>query len=81
MYSRLQSLPLFELPRFDSAWAQYGINTAIFLFSIAIYYWFNFGGTFRHRFKPEWDEVPAEVKNDVFMRVRRLRKQGCNPVM
>ena len=65
--SWLQSLPLFELPRFDSAWAQYGINTVIFLFSIAIYYWFNFGGTFRHRFKPEWDEVPAEVKNDVFL--------------
>lgn len=37
------------------------------MFSIALYYWFNFGGTFRHRLKPEWDEVPSEVKNDVFL--------------
>ncbi|MGM9540012.1 LTA synthase family protein [Anaerovibrio sp.] len=65
--SGLQSLPLLELPLWESVAAQYAMNTAIFLFSIAIYYWFNFGGTFRHRLKPEWDEVPAEVKNDVFL--------------
>ncbi len=67
MGSWLQALPVLELPLFSSAVVQYGANTLIFIFSIAIYYWFNFGGTFRHRFKPEWDEVPALVKNDVFL--------------
>lgn len=65
--SWLTALPLLELPRFASESVQYAVNTGIFLFSIAVYYWFNFGGTFRHRLKPEWDEVPAVVKNDVFL--------------
>lgn len=65
--SWLTALPLFELPLFASEAAQYAVHTAVFLFSIAVYYWFNFGGTFRHRLKPEWDEVPALVKNDVFL--------------
>ncbi len=63
----LQSLPLLDLPETGGAISQYGLNTGIFLFTIALYYWFNFGGTFRHRLKPEWDEVPKEVKNDVFL--------------
>ena len=65
--SWLESLPLADLPDTGGVVSQYGLNTAIFLFAIALYYWFNFGGTFRHRFKPEWDEVPEEVKNDVFL--------------
>ena len=63
----LLSLPLVALPLVESTVGQYALNTVFFLLSIAIYYWFNFGGTFRHRFKPEWDEVPSEVKNDVFL--------------
>lgn len=63
----LQGLPLVELPQMESSIAQYGFNTVIFLCSIALYYWFNFGGTFRHRLKPEWDEVPEIVKNDAFL--------------
>ena len=63
----LLALPVWALPQVGSTAGQYALNTAIFLLSVAIYYWFNFGGTFRHRFKPEWDEVPAEVKNDVFL--------------
>ena len=65
--SWLQSLPLLDLPETGGIISQYGLNTGIFLFAIALYYWFNFGGTFRHRFKPEWDEVPKEVKDDVFL--------------
>lgn len=63
----LQSLPLAELPVMSGTWAQYALNTGIFLFTIALYYWFNFGGTFRHRHKPEWDEVPPVVKQDIFL--------------
>lgn len=63
----LQGLPLLALPDMGGTIAQYALNTVIFLFTIALYYWFNFGGTFRHRLKPEWDEVPPEVKNDVFL--------------
>ena len=63
----LLSLPIISLPLMDGDALQYIFNTGIFLLSIAIYYWFNFGGTFRHRLKPEWDEVPEEVKNDVFL--------------
>lgn len=63
----LLTLPTMELPTLGSVAGQYALNTGIFLFTIALYYWFNFGGTFRHRLKPEWDEVPEEVKNDVFL--------------
>lgn len=63
----LLGLPVFALPHVGSTAGQYALNTAVFLLTIAIYYWFNFGGTFRHRLKPEWDEVPSEVKNDVFL--------------
>lgn len=63
----LQALPVVNLPQFDSFGLQCVFNGGIFLCSIAIYYWFNFGGTFRHRLKPEWDEVPPEVKNDMFL--------------
>lgn len=65
--SYLLALPSLSLPTLSSEVLQYLLNTAIFLASIAIFYWFRYGGTFRHRLKPEWDEVPAIVKDDVFM--------------
>ena len=65
--SSLQALPVLPLPQLGSLPGQYALNTVIFLLAAALYYWFNFGGTFRHRLKPEWDEVPAEVKNDIFL--------------
>lgn len=37
------------------------------LAAVALFYFFRFGGTFLHRNKPEWDEVPRIVKDDVFM--------------
>ena len=63
----IMNTPLVPWLQADNAIAQYGANTLMFLASIAIYYWFNFGGTFRHRLKPEWDEVPPNVKNDAFL--------------
>ena len=46
---------------------RYALNTVIFLASIALFYWLRYGGTFKHGLKPEWDEVPPVVKEDVFM--------------
>ncbi|MBR3622464.1 MAG: sulfatase-like hydrolase/transferase [Selenomonadaceae bacterium] len=39
----------------------------ITLAAVATFYFFRFGGTFLHRNKPEWDEVPSVVKDDPFM--------------
>lgn len=65
--SWLLALPSIPYPTFDTSVWQYAFNTAFFLAAVAIFYWFRYGGTFRHRRKPEWDEVPAVVKDDVFM--------------
>ncbi|MBP3723508.1 MAG: sulfatase-like hydrolase/transferase [Selenomonadaceae bacterium] len=37
------------------------------LAAVATFYFFRLGGTFLHRNKPEWDEVPSVVKDDPFM--------------
>lgn len=39
----------------------------VVLSAVATFYFFRFGGTFLHRNKPEWDEVPRIVKDDAFM--------------
>ena len=39
----------------------------VVLSAVATFYFFRFGGTFLHRNKPEWDEVPRVVKDDPFM--------------
>ena len=65
--SWLLQLPSIPYPNFSSTGWQYAFNTAVFLGAIALFYWFRYGGTFHHRRKPEWDEVPSIVKDDVFM--------------
>lgn len=65
--SWLLALPSAPYPAFDTVGGQYAFNTIFFLAAVAVFYWFRYGGTFRHRRKPEWDEVPAVVKDDVFM--------------
>ena len=47
--------------------ARYAVNTLLVLFAVAVFYFCRFGGTFRHASKPEWDEVPAIVKQDIFL--------------
>ena len=32
-----------------------------------VVYWLRYGGTLNHRNKPEWDFVPAIIKNDIFL--------------
>lgn len=61
---RLPSLPYLSV---SSSWLQYGANTVVFLVAVLFFYWLRYGGTLRHRQKPEWDEVPPIVKNDMFM--------------
>ena len=47
--------------------AYYLVNTAIVLALIAAFYFFRYGGTFMHDNKPEWDTIPAVVKEDPFL--------------
>lgn len=44
----------------------YGGNAAIFIAAVVFFYFMRFGGTLNHRHKPEWDEMPLVVKEDVF---------------
>lgn len=60
-------IPRYGFLVMENEYWQYACNTLMFLSSVAIFYWFRFGGTFRHRLKPEWDEVPQIVKEDVFL--------------
>lgn len=62
----LLALPLLPYWQLDSTAWQYGANAAAFIAAGALFYWLRYGGSFSHRQKPEWDEVPAVVKEDVF---------------
>lgn len=63
----LLHLAQIPYPALFDSWLQYIFNAAIFAASVALYYWLHYGGNFLHRHKPEWDEVPAIVKDDIFM--------------
>lgn len=84
------SLPYLDWPALASASAQYALNALLIPVAVAIYYWFHFGGTFLHRNKPEWDEVPAVVKDDIFMakatlddleNLKILRRHAVHPAL
>lgn len=45
----------------------YLFNTVIILGLAAFFYFFRYGGTFMHDNKPEWDTIPAIVKEDPFL--------------
>ena len=57
-------LPSFAYPVLMDGAGQYAVNALVFIASIVLFYWLRYGGTLRHRLKPEWDEVPAFVKED-----------------
>lgn len=84
----LLALPLLPWPEVSPPTLQYALNGLLIPGAIAIYYWFHFGGTFLHRNKPEWDEVPAVVKDDIFMakatlddleNLKLLRRHAIHP--
>lgn len=62
-----QQLPSFSYPLFSSATVQYGFDVLIVLISIVGFQWVRFGGTLKHRNKPEWDTIPSIVKEDAFL--------------
>ena len=61
---QLPSISYVELSSFSM---QYFLNTIVFISAGVFFYWFRYGGTLNHRKKPEWDEVPTIVKNDIFL--------------
>ena len=65
--SWLLGLPTVSFPVPESAALRYALHATVGIAAIALFYWARYGGTFRHRKKPEWDEVPAVVKADIFM--------------
>ena len=62
----LLALPTAAYPELMIPWQQYLLNTLVFILAGVAFYWFRYGGTLNHRNKPEFDEVPDIVKNDVF---------------
>ncbi|MEE1363052.1 MAG: sulfatase-like hydrolase/transferase [Selenomonadaceae bacterium] len=65
--SILLSLPSIPAIVVDNQWVQYIINFIVFAVGVLLYYWFHFGGTLKHRDKPEWDELPQIIKKDIFL--------------
>ena len=63
----LLSLPSVSYPTMTEGAGQYALNTLVFIAAIVLFYWLRYGGTLRHRLKPEWDEVPAAVKEDAIL--------------
>ena len=63
----LLSLPPLAYPIVTGGAGQYAVNTLVFIGAVLLFYWLRYGGTLRHRLKPEWDEVPLIVKEDAFL--------------
>ena len=61
------SLPSAAYPTVSEGAGQYVVNALVFIGAILLFYWLRYGGTLRHRKKPEWDEVPPLVREDIFM--------------
>ncbi len=61
------STPVIAIALPEQEVLRYAIGASMFIVSVAFFYWLRYGGTFRHRKKPEWDEVPRVVKDDQFL--------------
>ena len=61
------STPLYPYPAFSSDIARYVFNTAVVIAAVALFYYCRYGGSFNHAKKPEWDEIPTVVKDDIFL--------------
>lgn len=64
---KLIEVPEVPYPAAVSGVLQYVLNFVVVAAAILVFYWFRYGGTLNHRNKPEWDEVPEIVKQDVFL--------------
>lgn len=61
------STPVLSFPAIEGTALRYGANVVVLLAAVALFYWIRYGGTFLHRHKPEWDDIPTIVKDDVFL--------------
>ena len=62
----LLSIPQVPYVEFASVGVQWGLNAAVVLAAIVFFYFMRYGGTLDHMNKPEWDEIPSVVKEDIF---------------
>ena len=60
IYSTL-AIPVWIVPMISFVWQVIGFIVTI-LGVVALFYWLRYGGTFKHRNKPEWDFIPSIVK-------------------
>ena len=60
------SLPSVPYPHLYGV-VYYGFNILVVLSLVALFYYCRYGGTFLHDNKPEWDTIPAVVKEDPFL--------------
>lgn len=60
------SLPSVSYPHLYGV-VYYGFNILVVLLLVALFYYCRYGGTFLHDNKPEWDTIPAVVKEDPFL--------------
>lgn len=58
--------PVLIVPTISFIWQVVGTIVTV-LGVIAFFYWLRYGGTFKHRNKPEWDFIPSIIKNDAFL--------------
>ena len=61
------STPTLPYPDFTSDAARYAFNFAATAALVALFYYCRYGGSFNHAKKPEWDEIPTVVKEDIFL--------------
>lgn len=82
-------IPSIPYPAFSGV-LQYVFNVVVVLALVAGFYYFQYGGTFMHDNKPEWDTIPAVVKDDPFLAkatvddliaLKILKKHHKNKVM
>ena len=61
------STPTLPYPAFDSDAARYAFHFSVVAAVTVLFYYFRYGGSFNHANKPEWDEIPTVVKEDIFL--------------
>lgn len=64
---QLLAISVIPYVEVSSSWLQYVLDMVVLVAAIVIFYWLRYGGTLDHRKKPEWDEMPAVVKEDTLL--------------
>ncbi len=59
--------PVLPYPEFSSDAVRYAFNAAVVIAAVVLFYYCRYGGSLNHAKKPEWDEIPTIVKEDIFL--------------